>query len=133
MEQKTQSDYKNLQVWQKGMAFANAVIDLTEKVQTPGKHYRLMEQLESAATSVPMNIAEGKGRHSDKEFIRFLYIARGSLYERMTLLSIFEMRSGITHQSLEALKIQSDQIAKMIHRLISSLDWPSPWPMAFSQ
>lgn len=121
-ERKTQSAYKNLQVWQKGMEFANAVIDLTEKVQTPRKHYRLIEQLESAATSLPMNITEGKGRHSDKEFIRFLYIARGSLYETMTLLSIFEMRSWITNQSLEALEIKADQIAKMIHGMISSLD-----------
>jgi four helix bundle protein len=114
------------------MELANAVIDLTEKVETPRKHYRLIEQLESAGTSVPMNIAEGKGRHSDKEFIRFLYIARGSLYERMTLLSIFEMRSWITHQSLEALEIQADQIAKMIHGLISSLHSNSDELLAMS-
>ena len=55
-------------VWQKSMDFANSVIDLTEGLETERKHYRLVEQLEASATSVPMNIAEGKGRFSRKEF-----------------------------------------------------------------
>ena len=54
--------YKDLLVWQKSMHFANAVIDLTEQLDTERKHYRLVEQLEAAATSLPMNIAEGKGK-----------------------------------------------------------------------
>ena len=78
--------YKDLQVWQKGMEFAKQVIQLIDSLDTPRKHYRLLEQLESAVTSVPMNIAEGKGRDSKKEFIHFLYIARGSIFETLTLL-----------------------------------------------
>ena len=77
------SHYKELQVWQKGMEFASAVIDLTEHLNSPRQHYRLIEQLEAAAASVPMNIAEGKGRFSKKEFIHFLHIARGSLEWKM--------------------------------------------------
>src|SRR5450756_1720501 len=88
----THSSYRDLLVWQKSMEFANAVIDLTEKLDTDRKHYRLVEQIEAAATSVPMNIAEGKGRYSRKEFKHFLFIARGSLYETMTLLELFKMR-----------------------------------------
>ena len=64
----TQPAYRDLTVWQKSMTFANAVIDITEKLETERKHYRLVEQLEAAATSIPMNIAEGKGRYSQKEF-----------------------------------------------------------------
>jgi four helix bundle protein len=60
--EKGQASYKDLQVWQKSMEFANAVIDLTERLETERKHFRLVEQLEAAATSIPMNIAEGKGR-----------------------------------------------------------------------
>ena len=81
--------YKDLVVWQKSIGFVNAVIDLTEQLNTDRKHYRLVEQLEAAATSVPMNIAEGKGRYSSKEFSHFLFIARGSLNETMTVHDSF--------------------------------------------
>lgn len=59
--------YKDLIVWQKSIAFASNVIDHAENLASNRKHYRLVEQLEAAATSVPMNIAEGKGRYSTKE------------------------------------------------------------------
>jgi four helix bundle protein len=64
------------------------VIRLVGNLKTPRKHYRLIEQLEAASTSVAMNIAEGKGRPTTKEFIQFLYIARGSWFEVITLLVI---------------------------------------------
>lgn len=63
------------------MVFADQVIELIDQLDTPRKHYRLFEQLEAAVTSIPMNIAEGKGRES-KEFMHFLYIARGGPYMR---------------------------------------------------
>jgi four helix bundle protein len=71
------SRYKDLLVWQKSLAFANLVLDLIDNIETTRKHYRLIEQLEAAATSVSINIAEGKGRKSEKEFMQFLYISRG--------------------------------------------------------
>lgn len=57
----TQSSFKELVVWQKSMILANDVIDLVDHLETDRKHIRLIEQLEAAVTSVPMNIAEGKG------------------------------------------------------------------------
>jgi hypothetical protein len=54
----SRSAYRDLVVWQKSMEFANSVIDLTEILETERKHYRLVEQLEAAATSIPMNIAD---------------------------------------------------------------------------
>ena len=77
--------FEDLEVWQKAMDFADKVINVVDKLNTNRRHYRLIEQLESSATSVSMNIAEGKGRYSKKEFIKFLYIARGSLYETIAL------------------------------------------------
>ena len=68
------------------MSFATDVIKVIDELETDRKHHRLIEQLESAVTSIPMNIAEGKGRESKKAFVRFLYIARGSIYETLTLL-----------------------------------------------
>jgi len=64
-----------------------------------------------------MNIAEGKGRFSNKEFSHFLMIARGSLYETVTLLEIFKMRNWITNEKFVLLENQSIEIAKMINTL----------------
>ena len=118
---KTQAAYKDLAVWQKSMVFADAVISLSEGLDSERKHYRLVEQLEAAATSVPMNIAEGKGRYSPKEFVHFLHIARGSLYESMTLVELFEMRKWVRPESTQALQVQADEIGRMINGLIRAL------------
>ena len=103
------------------MDFANSVITLTEQLDTSRKHYRLVEQLEASATLVSMNIAEGKGRFSRKEFKHFLFIARGSLYETMTLLGIFRMRAWIQSPAFDELEKRANEIAKMISGLINSI------------
>jgi four helix bundle protein len=118
-----QASYKDLQVWQKSMVFADEVIQLIDEMETPRKHYRLFEQLESAVTSVPMNIAEGKGRNSKKEFVHFLYIARGSLYETLTLLEIFKMRNWLNTEAFVDLEHKSNEIAKMLKGLINSISY----------
>jgi len=115
------SSYKKLIVWQKSMVFANEVISLTEQLDTFRKHYRLVEQLESSATSVPMNIAEGKGRSSQKEFSYFLTVARGSLYETMTLLEIFKMRNWISEENFTKIENLSLEIAKILNTLKNNI------------
>lgn len=115
------SHYKDLLVWQKSMEFANQIIDLTEKMDTSRTHYRLLEQIEAAATSIPMNIAEGKSRHFKKEFSQHLNYSRGSLYETMTLLEIFKMRNWITPEDFTTLETKSIEIAKMLNALINSI------------
>ena len=69
--------FEKLKVYSKALDFSINVIDVVDKLKTPRNHFRLVEQLESSATSVSLNIAEGKGRFSKKEFKHFLYIARG--------------------------------------------------------
>ena len=113
--------HKGLIVWQKSMGFANQVIDLLENLETNRKHFRIIEQIEAAVTSVPVNIAEGKGRNSQKEFIHFLYIARGSLYETLTLLEIFQMRTWIKIDHFKQLESQANELAKMLNGLIKYL------------
>jgi four helix bundle protein len=113
--------FEELEVWQKSIDYAGEVIRLIEKTQPLKRHYRLIGQLEAACTSVSLNIAEGKGRYSKKEFIQFLYIARGSLYETVTLLIIFQRNNWISEEQLEGLKQFSDRINKMLSSLISSL------------
>lgn len=113
--------YKDLIVWQKSMKLAVDVIDQAENLGQTKRHFRLIEQLEAAVTSVPMNIAEGKGRHSTKEYQHFLMIARGSLYETMTLLEIFKMKEWITQEIFHSLEQQSNEIGKMINIMYRKL------------
>jgi len=71
--------------------------------------------------SVALNIAEGSGRYSRKEFIRFLYVAGGSLYETVALLLIFQSNNLITREQFLSLGESSEVIAKMLSGLIKSL------------
>ena len=114
--------FEDLEVWSRAIEFAVLVIDTIECLETDRKHYRLIEQLEAASTSVAMNIAEGKGRYSKKEFRQFLYIARGSLYETITLLEIFRRRDWITSEQYSNLEDQAKVIVKMIVGLAKFLN-----------
>ena len=113
--------YEKLEVWNRAVDFAVVVIDTVEKISTDRKHYRLLEQIEASSTSIAMNLAEGKGRNSKKEFIQFCYIARGSLYETMTLLEIFRRKKWITDSAYAASETEGIEIASMIKGLINSL------------
>jgi len=113
--------YEDLEVWNKAVDFAVQVIETVERISTDRKHYRLLEQIESNSTSVSMNLAEGKGRFSKKEFIQYCYMARGSLYETMTLLVIFKRIKWINESEYKNLENSGKEIAAMIMGLIKSL------------
>ena len=113
--------YEKLIIWQRSLEWADRVLSIAEKLETDRRHYRLIEQLEGCCTSVPMNIAEGKGRFSKKEFVHFLYISRGSLYETMTLLELFRMRKWVSMEVFIAMKGETKEIAKMLNAFINSI------------
>ena len=117
--------YEDLDVWDKAVNFSVMVIDLVEEILKDSHHYRLLQQIEASSTSVAMNIAEGKGRFSKKEFIQFLYIARGSLYETMTLLEIMRRKKWISDEEFELVKAEGKEIASMIKGLINSIREPT--------
>jgi four helix bundle protein len=121
MSNETRFGYEDLEVWQKAIDWASEIVSLCNDLETERRHYRLIEQLESACSSVAMNIAEGKGRYSQKEFIQFLYVARGSLYETVTLLEIFLKQQWITKDKFLELKETGREIAKMLNSLIKSI------------
>lgn len=113
--------FKDLDVWRKAVKFAEAVISVTEKLDTDRKHFRLVENLEAAVVSIAANIAEGKGRYSKKEFVQFLYIARGSLYEAVTFLEVIKNKKWVGETEYDSLLKDAEEIAKMINGLISSI------------
>lgn len=113
--------FEDLEVWRKAVEFAKGVIELVERVETDRKHFRLIEQLEASSTSIALNIAEGKGRYSKKEFVQFLYIARGSLYEAITLLIILNKNNWISDSELDEAKAFGEEIGKMLSGMITSI------------
>ncbi len=113
--------YEKLLVWQRSLDWADRILTIAENIGTERKHYRLIEQIKSSCTSVPMNIAEGKGRFSKKEFVHFLYIARGSLYETMTLLEIFLKRRWVSQGDFISVKNETREIAKMLNAFINAI------------
>lgn len=113
--------YEDLEVWNRAVDFAVRVIDVVESLETSRKHFRLLEQIEASSCSISMNLAEGKGRFSKKEFIHYCYIARGSLYETMTLLEIFKRKGWISELDFSSVKSEGLEIAAMIKGLINAI------------
>ena len=113
--------FEELQVYQRALDFSVAVIDVVDKIETPRKHYRLIEQLEAACTSIALNISEGKGRYSKKEFKHFLFIARGSLYETVTMLQVFKKKEWLDSEKYKELYAEAEEINKMLSGLINSI------------
>ena len=114
--------FEELKVYQKALDYSVTVIKVIDGIDTPRRHFRLVEQLEASSTSVALSIAEGKGRFSKKEFKHFLYISRGSLYETVTMLQIFETKKWLDRKSYEKLYSEAEAINKMISGLIKSID-----------
>lgn len=79
MNQNTKG-YKDLVVWQKGIALAKSIYQLTKDFPSEEK-FGLVSQMRRAAVSIPSNIAEGQARHTTKEFIQFISHAEGSVAE----------------------------------------------------
>ena len=95
-------DVEKLQVWQSAMNLAAKVYEITDKFP---KHeiYSLADQMRRAAVSIPSNIAEGKGRRTTKDFIHFLYVARGSLNELATQIKLAKRIRYLTPEDYSAL------------------------------
>ena len=108
--------YTELIVWKKSMDLVDKVYELATSFP-PDERFGLWSQITRAVVSVPANIAEGAGRATPKEFLRFLSIARGSLYELSTHLQIAERRGYCAFSN--ALQSSIDEVAKMLTKMIS--------------
>ena len=82
-------NFKQLKIWQKGLAIAVHTLKLVETFPKE-ERYGLGLQITRAAVSIPSNIAEGSSRSSEKDYARFLEISLGSSYELETQLLIAE-------------------------------------------
>ena len=111
--------YKKLKVWQKAMQL---VIHVYKATKDFPKHeqYGLISQMRRSAISVPSNIAEGHGRNSDKEIVRFLDIARGSIYELDTQIEISRQLHFLDTQEFNIIFNLLDEVSRMLSGLRNS-------------
>ena len=112
--------WHDLLVWQKAHAATLEIYRLT-KAFPADERYRLTDQLCRAASSVPKNIAEGKGRGSLAEFRQFLIIARGSIEETRYLLLLAKDLGLLAPEIHAELEAKYTEISKMTNALLRSL------------
>jgi four helix bundle protein len=106
-------NYKELKIWQRAIELSLDIYRLAEEFPA-SENYNLASQIKRAAVSVPSNIAEGTGRNSDKDFLRFLGIALGSVYEVQTQLVLSNKLKFISTNDFMTLNDSLDELAKMI-------------------
>lgn len=112
--------FRDLRVWQEAMKLAREVYQGTGSFP---RHelYGLTQQIRRAAVSVPSNVAEGKGRRSDKEFSHFLFNARGSLLELQTQLMLAEELEYLSAADARRLLALAEGVGRALSGLINSL------------
>lgn len=116
--------YQDLIVWQKSMQLVKEVYTLV-KTLPKEEQFALSDQMRRAVVSIPSNIAEGYGRNSTNDYIRFLNITRGSKYELDTQIQICVMLNYISKEKAATALELSEEIGRMINALIKKL-MPNP-------
>jgi len=112
--------YRGLQVWQKSMTLVTEVYKIS-KGFPKDEAYGLTSQIRRCAISIPSNMAEGYGRNSTNEYIHFLRIATGSLYELQTQMEISMSLCYLNRDEFDKLYEVSREIERMLSSLIRKL------------
>jgi len=114
------TSYRDLIVWQKSMLLVEKIYQKSNNFPS-SETFGLSFQMRKSAVSIPSNIAEGYGRHHSKEYIRFLQIAAGSLYELQTQTEIACRLGYINNNDNTELNDLSFEIEKMLASLIKKI------------
>ena len=117
--QGTKGGFKELLVWQRAKELAVLIYKTTETGRV-AKDFGLKDQMRRAAVSIPSNIAEGDERDTNKDAVRFLYIAKGSLAELRTQLEIAFEIGYIDRGLFDEIDVASASIGKMLGSLIKA-------------
>ena len=120
-------DYKDIKVWQRAMQLAEEVYRLVKQLPKE-EMFGLSGQLRRAVVSIPSNIAEGYGRESKTEYLRYLKIARGSLYEVETQLYLCIRTGLLREEDTDKAFSYVSEIGKMLNVLIRSIQQAESYP-----
>jgi four helix bundle protein len=116
--------YEDLTVWKKGMELVFEVYAATQHFPKD-ETYGLSSQMRRCAVSIPSNIAEGKGRTSDKELLVFLSHSRGSLYELNTQILITQKLNYIHPAQCAELTSRTRELGRILNGYINAMRNPN--------
>jgi len=113
--------FEDILSWQEARGLVKSVyaaIDANERFR---KDFRLANQIQSASVSCMANMAEGFCRHSRKEFIQFLYVAKGSAAEIQSHLYVALDLSYVSQEVFDTIYDKADKVSRMVSNLIKYL------------
>ena len=113
--------FRDLIAWQKAMALVTEVYRVSEDFPRR-EMYGLTRQLRDAAVSAPSNIAEGKGRKTKKDYVSFLYRARGSLLETETQLEVGRNLGFLPSEEFTRVLSIAQEAGRILNGLISDIE-----------
>jgi four helix bundle protein len=111
-------NYTKLEVWQLSRKLTGSIYEMTATFPKC-EIFGLSNQMRRAAVSIPSNIAEGCGRRSDKDTIRFLYFARGSLYEVETQCYLALDRNYIENEHFKIIYEELQSCKRLLNGFIN--------------
>ena len=114
-------DFQSLEIWKKSHALTLSIYEITTKKFPHSELFALTSQLRRAASSIPMNIAEGCGRKSKKDFAHFIQIAIGSSSEVEYQLILAKELKYITENTWQKLNDNIIEIRKMMFAFANKL------------
>lgn len=112
--------FEKLNVWQKAIDYSELIYFISKKFP-PEEKFGLQSQIRRASVSVSLNIAEGSGKTTKKEFRKFLHDALGSLRETVSCLHLAKRLDYISQKNFDDSYRLSVEISKMLYRLGESL------------
>ena len=107
------SNFRNLLIWQKSMVLVTKIYTVTNNFPKE-EVFGLTSQIKRSAISIPSNIAEGLGRESSQELLRFLKISIGSLFELQTQLEIAKNIIYLDEETFNNLYEDTRELERMI-------------------
>lgn len=112
--------FRDLRVWQEGLKLALSVYSVTRSFPQ-SEVFGLASQMQRAAVSIPANIAEGRARKGEPEFVQFLHQAAGSLAELETYLELVRALGYCSSAQVGAVEKQAEEVGKMLYALIAKV------------
>lgn len=113
-------DYHHLVVWKRAMELVKLTYRLT-KLFPPDELYGLTSQLKRAVISVVANIVEGRGKATDKDFLKFLYIANGSLDECRCYYELALELGFIQQNQFDYIDAKRKEVGYLLYKFIESI------------
>ena len=114
-------DFKKIKAWQLADQLVLSIYQFTKTYPNEEK-YGIVSQLRRAAVSIPTNIAEGSARGSKKDYLRFLYIAKGSLAEIEYLVHVSKNLKYLNESNYGSVESARIECIKTLQGLINFIE-----------